>query len=153
MNRIIEFLIKWKVLIIILLIILITVLLILLKFDKSRDVVISNDDNENIINTNKGIISDVDYKGLHFNNISLVGNDGMFVFNADVKNNTNHDIEIEKFNIEFYDKDNKEIITILGYIGDKILPNSKTTVNATTSVDLSQAVTKKIVDFDEKKFG
>ena len=117
----------------------------------SKDGIVSNSDKKP--NVNPGIVEDTKYNELDFKEVSLVDENGMFVFNAEVTNNTDEAIEIEQFGIAFYDKDGNEIITILGYIGGSIPPHESTNISATTTEDLSKAVTKKIVDYDPKKFG
>ncbi len=155
MNKINNILINNKKKVIIIISIIIILLLVIFIINGIINKNNKNKDNNGIIlNTNKGIIEKIKFEDLDIDNITLYkdNKNKMYIFNADAINNTNKNIKVDRFNIEFYDKDNKLIITLLGYIGVNISPNSKTTINATTSIDLSKAVKKKLTKYDASKF-
>ena len=130
----------------ILILLIILVVLLLIGNHGSKSKVLEEGVTENV---SKGIVKDEKYEGLSFTNVSLVKNDKdkQYTLTAEVTNTTNKPITTQQVDIVLKDGNQKEIITLLGYIGDNGLqPNETKTITAITSdsVDLSKAIVKEI---------
>lgn len=106
-----------------------------------------NDNNQNVerkVNLNEEITKDREVENLLITNSYLYAEirDDKIVsskFTAIINNNTGSDREIESFDIIFKDKDGKEIVTLLGYVGG-VVPNGGTkSIESNVDIDLSDA--------------
>lgn len=131
---------------IVLIIIIIAIVIALTLTSNSKGKNLSQNTDQISAITTEGIIKEEEYKGLKFTNISLIKEKNMYTMTLDVTNTTNEAIEIQKVNIPLKDKKGNEIITLLGYIGDKLEPKETRTITASTSSDLSKVVTKEITE-------
>lgn len=88
-------------------------------------------------NTNTNVIAEQNFDGLKINNVSLITTGERSEFNADVVNTTSETIDVKSFSIIMKDKEGNEVITLTGYIGNKIAPNNSSTMTAFVDMDLS----------------
>ncbi len=126
------------------LILFVIALIILFNFNNNDNKLVAKKDNNIYV---KGIIKEEMYKGLKFYNIKFSKDNDIYILELSIKNTTKEAIDIEKVNIPIKDKDGKVIVTLLGYIGDKIGPDEVRTITTSTSIDLSNAYKKEIEDF------
>ncbi len=94
--------------------------------------------------TEKDIIKNESVNGLEFSNTTLIKENGQYTMQMDVTNPSNEEIDLEEVNIIFKDKDNNEIVSLLGYIGTPMKVNETRTVTSYTRNDLSKAKSKTI---------
>lgn len=90
-------------------------------------------------NTNKNIIKDQEVDGLRFSNTALVIENGESTLTTEVKNATEKDIELKSFDIVVTGKDGKEIVTLLGYVGETIKTGETKSIISNTDHDLKNA--------------
>lgn len=108
---------------------------------KTNDNKKPDDNNGNTIitepsaNTEDGVVGEQTIDGLKFTNVTLISEGESTVYTADVVNTTDTAIDVKSFNIIFRDKDGKEIVTILVFVGSNIAPNESVPVSS--SVDMS----------------
>ena len=104
--------------------------------DKKKD---DNKENTTVTepsaNTDDAVVGEQTIDGLKFTNITLISEGESTVYTADVVNTTDAAIDVKSFNVTFKDKDGKEIVTILVFVGSNIAPNESASVSA--SVDMS----------------
>ena len=104
--------------------------------DKKKD---ENKENTTVTepsaNTDAAVVGEQTIVGLKFTNITLISEGESTVYTADVVNTTDAAIDVKSFNVTFKDKDGKEIVTILVFVGSNIAPNESVTVSS--SVDMS----------------
>lgn len=86
-------------------------------------------------NTDDAVVGEQTIDGLKFTNITLISEGESTVYTADVVNTTDAAIDVKSFNVTFKDKDGKEIVTILVFVGSNIAPNESASVSS--SVDMS----------------
>ena len=86
-------------------------------------------------NTEDGVVGEQTIDGLKFTNVTLISEGESTVYTADVVNTTDAAIDVKSFNVTFKDKDGKEIVTILVFVGSNIAPNESASVSS--SVDMS----------------
>ncbi len=98
------------------------------------------------------------YKLLHTNNINktqvvgklrisdgvIIKDEGLYTYSVNVKNPTKKTIKAKSLLFTFYDKDNKKVTTLLGYVNSEIEPDHSMTVMASTDVNLKKANRVKI---------
>ena len=104
--------------------------------DKKKD---DNKENTTVTepsaNTDDAVVGEQTIDGLKFTNITLIPEGESTVYTADVINTTDAAIDVKSFNVTFKDKDGKEIVTILVFVGSNIAPNESASVSS--SVDMS----------------
>lgn len=104
--------------------------------DKKKD---DNKENTTVTepsaNTDAAVVGEQTIDGLKFTNITLISEGESTVYTADVVNTTDAAIDVKSFNVTFKDKDGKEIVTILVFVGSNISPNESASVSS--SVDMS----------------
>ncbi len=104
--------------------------------DKKKD---DNKENTTVTepsaNTDAAVVGEQTIDGLKFTNITLISEGESTVYTADVVNTTDAAIDVKSFNVTFKDKDGKEIVTILVFVGSNIAPNESASVSS--SVDMS----------------
>ncbi len=117
--------------------------------NNSRDDKISKNDKETQekahANTNENIVKEQVIDNYKFSNTSLVMENGTSVFKTDVTNLQNVSRELKTFNIVLYDKNDKEIVTLLGYVASTLEANETKTVISNTDQDLTDAYYLKYV--------
>ena len=103
--------------------------------------------NQNVkreVNLNEGITKDREVEGFLITNNYLYTEtlDDKTVsskFTAIVNNNTGSDKEVKSFDIIFKDKDGKEIITLLGYVGQTIPNGESRSIESNVDIGLLDA--------------
>lgn len=90
-------------------------------------------------NTNKNVVKEQEVDGLRFSNTALVIENGESKLTTEVKNTTKQDIELKSFNIIAKDKNGKEIVTLLGYVGEVIKKGETKNIISSTDRNLSKA--------------
>lgn len=92
------------------------------------------------VNENEGVVEDKEVEGLKLTNTSLTWNGEQSELVTEVSNNTGADKELKSFNIKVTDKDGKEMVTLLGYVGE-VIPNGEVrTITSYATMNLSDAV-------------
>ena len=93
-----------------------------------------------VVNTNEGVIKDQVVEGLKMTNTSLIYENGISTLITEVSNNTGADYNLNEFNIAVKDASGNVITTLKGYVGGTI-PNGETrTINTSSDLDLSKAI-------------
>lgn len=102
---------------------------------------ITEKNNGVVKNTNEEVLKDVKVKDLDVTNISISYLKGTgSTYSAKIKNNTDNEINLESFDIVFYDKNDKEITTITVFVGGNFKPNQVNGVKSTVLEDLTKAI-------------
>lgn len=70
----------------------------------------------------------------------LLYNDGNTKYQANVTNESDSEVELKYIEIKFFDKDDKELDTFIGYIGSKLMMDESREMTCNKGTDLSQAV-------------
>lgn len=94
--------------------------------------------------TAEGLIREDRFEGLVFNNVMLIKKGDMYTLTMDVRNETANEIDIPQVDVDMIDKNGNTLITLLGYIGEKMQPNETRTITSSTQVDLTKVKDKKI---------
>ena len=95
-------------------------------------------ENKSIID-NKNVLKEQAIDGIKISNVALSVTDGLSTYTAKVTNTTDKDISIEDIDIIVKNKEEKELVKMLGYIGSTIKPNEEKNIISTTDMDLSNA--------------
>ena len=125
-------------------VVLLALILFLVTNKNNTDIAKGNDKLKAI--TEQGIVKNETYQGLEFSNITLIKEENIYTFTADVKNTSKETNKTMMVNIPIKDKKGNEIITLLGYIGKELAPEETTTITAATGADLSKAYIKEITE-------
>lgn len=89
-------------------------------------------------NTFYGIsLNDVTVDGVNISDIEIKEENGITKYEANIKPLEERNINYIK--IIFNDKDNANIVTLIGYVGTNLKSQEKKIINASTDADLSQA--------------
>jgi hypothetical protein len=130
---------KTKIMLIVL--VLIIGVLIMLKFINKGDIDDKTPSNGDQIeaNTNIGIVREQTLDDLLFGETSLIYDNGESRFMTTIKNNGSINIHVGSINITFKDKDDRKIVSILGYIGADIKPNESRVLTSLVDQDLRHA--------------
>lgn len=91
-----------------------------------------------IANTNDSVIYDYEIDGLKINNVSLISENGSATFTATVTNTTAADVYVKSFNVIMKDAEGNQIISLLGFVGDTIAPNSSYTMTNNVYMDITK---------------
>ena len=121
--------------------ILVFVLVFLLAFGlfRGKDSKDKTTENDTHANTSEDVIKDQEVEGLRFSNTSLIMENGGSKLTTEVKNLTGEDIDLQSFDILVKDKDGKEMVTLLGYVGEVIKADETRIITSETDVDLTKA--------------
>lgn len=116
----------------------------LLKPNK-KDPNINTNNRENIeeelykTNNNENVLKDQEVDKFKFTNTSLNYIEGNSVLRVSVTNITNEDVTLQEFKIHVYDKDKNELVTLTGFVGDKILAEETKFIECSYADDLTNA--------------
>ena len=92
-----------------------------------------------IVIDKKDVVKEQEIDGIKISNVNLNVIDGLSTYTATVTNTTDKNISIEDIDIIIKDKEEKELVSMLGYIGGTIKPNDKKEIISTTDLDLNDA--------------
>ena len=149
MNKILEFIKKYKIQIVIFLTVIIALIIgLIISFNFKKVKTIMKKGQDIIANTNAEVIKEETYEGLLFNNITLITEDGYTTFQADVTNTNQTDSNIEDINIVLKDKKGDIVITLRGHIGENLKSNEKRTITAMTKGELKNVYSKEIKAYE-----
>ncbi len=90
-------------------------------------------------NTNENVIKDQQIGNFNFTNTSLNYKDGNSVLRVSVTNTSNQELSLQEFKIHVYDSKHNEIVTLTGFIGDKLLAGETKYIESTYADDLTNA--------------
>lgn len=97
------------------------------------------EENKIEVNNSEDVVEDKVVEGLKLTNTSLTWDGTQSTLITEVSNNTGSDKELKSFNILVKDKDGKEMVTLLGYVGEVIPDGEVRTITSSTNSDLSDA--------------
>lgn len=84
-----------------------------------------------------GPFDDQTVSGLEFKNAELEYEDGLSRYTVDVTNTLKEKYNLNSINIIFKDKDGKEIVTLLGYIGEEIDVSETKLLDTSIDIEIS----------------
>ena len=90
-------------------------------------------------NTNEDVVKNQQLENFLFENTSLVYEDGTSTLQTTVTNTSNETTYLSEFIIYVKDKDGNEIITLRGFVGDKLKAGEKRTISSSCGDDLTNA--------------
>lgn len=89
---------------------------------------------------NFNIETEVTKDGLKISDISLIKNeDGVSIYTATVINETDSIYKLNQLNIKIKNKKEKELTTLIAYIGTNLSPGESRNINISTETDLMNA--------------
>lgn len=91
------------------------------------------------VNTNEGVIKDQTVEVFEFKKTSLIYENGTTTLETTVTNMSNKDEYLEEFIIKVTDAYGNEMITLRGFVGDKIKAGESKIINSYCGEDLSTA--------------
>lgn len=150
LNKIKDFCVKNKRIVIPGALILICLIIALIMFNRGNNDIANNTKKKTgtTANTSVELISEEVYEGLKFSNISLITKDGYSTFTADVTNESGVDSTIQDVNIVLKDKDGNEVIVLRGNIGDGLKVSETRTITASVKDELTSVTSKEIRKFE-----
>ncbi|MDD3241952.1 MAG: hypothetical protein PHQ64_04210 [Bacilli bacterium] len=90
-------------------------------------------------NTSENIIKEQQIGDIKISNISLTYKDNNSTFKSTITNITQEAIYLNEIHIIVKDKNNNEIVKLIGFIGKNLESNKKEVIVTSTSIDLSNA--------------
>ena len=90
-------------------------------------------------NTNENVIKDQQIGNFNFTNTSLNYKDGNSVLRVSVTNTSSQELSLQEFKIHVYDSEHNEMVTLTGFIGDKLLAGETKYIESTYADDLTNA--------------
>lgn len=148
-QNIMSFIKKYKLYLIIFLVVVIALIIgLVLSFNFNKEEVSVADEPGIVANTSEDVIKEETYEGLKFSNISLITEKGYTTFTADVTNTTDEDSTISDVNIILKDKDDNDVITLRGNIGEPLKSNETRTITAVTKGDFKNVTAKAIAKYE-----
>ena len=90
-------------------------------------------------NTNENVIKEQTVGVFKFTNVSLNYQDNNSVLRVSVTNTSEKEENLNEFKIHVFDKDHKEIVTLTGFVGDKISAHETKYIESTYADDLTNA--------------
>lgn len=91
------------------------------------------------VNTNEGVIKDQTVEVFEFKKTSLIYENGTTTLETTVTNTSDSDQYLEEFIIKVTDASGNEMITLRGFVGDKIKAGESKIINSYCGEDLSTA--------------
>ena len=88
---------------------------------------------------NKNVTKEQEVDGVKISDIQLSVSDGLSTYTAKVTNESKKEINIEDIDIIVKDDKDKELVKMIGYIGETIKPDETKEIISTTDMDLSKA--------------
>ena len=90
--------------------------------------------------TESGYLSNQTVEGLTFENASLIYENGVTTYTVEVVNDLEEDYNLNNINIIFKDGDGKEIVSLLGYIGDKLSVGESKQIDTSIDQEISNII-------------
>lgn len=91
-----------------------------------------------IMSFGKGkLTKDVKLDGIKISEIEIKSNDGVSTYKGEIK--ATKDIDLNYVDIKLLDKDKKEIVTLIGYVGKKLNKGETYKIEANTDADIKNA--------------
>lgn len=87
-------------------------------------------------NVEGAYLNDQTVLGLLFSGASLEYENGLTTYTVDVSNTLEEEYNLKNINIIFKDKNNKEIVTLIGYIGENLKISDKKILEASVDKEL-----------------
>lgn len=87
-------------------------------------------------------------EGIKISEGLIIQDKGIYNYTAKVTNTTSTTSYIEYITLSFYDKDNKKLTTLYGYVGREVAPNEEVPVSASVDKNITSATR---VDIEVKK--
>lgn len=98
-----------------------------------------NKKEETVVNTEKEVIKDQKVEVFKMTNTSLTYDGSLSTLVTEVTNTSKETQHIKTFNIIVKDKDGKQMVKMLGYIGEEIPGGESRTITSSTNMDISKA--------------
>lgn len=122
---------KWLVLAVAMILLVVIIVFLVINFPKPKT------DNNDLLKT-------VTVEGLKIDNVKLTTKEKQTVYEADVTNITDKTYEKEAIDVILKDKNGDTLIVLLGYIGEGVKVGEKRHIEASTAMDMSKDIVKKI---------
>lgn len=90
------------------------------------------------------ITKDTQLDGLYFTDPMLLEENGIYEYNVEVENTNKSDYQLNYVKFTLYNEDKEEIVTLIGFAGEKLKPNEKKTISANVDMDIRNAKFVKI---------
>ena len=91
------------------------------------------------VNKKEGVVKTQVVESLEFTKTSLKYTDDKTVVQTTVTNKSDKDFNLKSINIKLIDKNGKEMITLIGYLGDSLKANNTKQITAMVGLDLTNA--------------
>lgn len=82
------------------------------------------------------ITKDTQLDGLYFTDPMLLEENGIYEYNVEVENANKSDYQLNYVKFTLYNEDKEEIVTLIGFAGEKLKPNEKKTISANVDMDI-----------------
>lgn len=92
-------------------------------------------------NVEGAYLNDQTVSGLLFSGASIDFEDGLTTYTVDVSNTLEEEYFLKNINIIFKDKNNKEIVTLIGYVGETLKVTDKKVLEASVDKELKDIET------------
>ena len=99
----------------------------------------SVNDNKNDSTNTQSIKNEQVVEGLKISDNLIIQDKKLYTYTTNVTNTTTETKKVEQLLFTFYDKDNKKIVTLYGYIGREIEPNETVFVSASVDKDNTES--------------
>ena len=99
----------------------------------------SVNDNKNDSTNTQSIKNEQVVEGLKISDNLIIQDKKLYTYTTNVTNTTTETKKVEQLLFTFYDKDNKKIVTLYGYIGREIEPNETVSVSASVDKDITKS--------------
>ena len=90
------------------------------------------------------ITKDTQLDGLYFTDPMLLEENGIYEYNVEVENTNKSDYQLNYVKCTLYNEDKEEIVTLIGFAGEKLKPSEKRTISANVDMDIRNAKFVKI---------
>lgn len=91
------------------------------------------------VNTSEEVIQDKTLEEFTFTNTSMIYENGSTTLETTVTNTSNQTSYLQEFLIHAKDEDGKEIVTLIGFVGDSIAAGESKVITSGVSMDLTNA--------------
>ena len=130
---------KKKIIIGVIVIIIAIVLILIVGFLLKGKEIKKDEESGYKSNTNSEFIKDQKIGDFEFTNTSLNYKDGNSVLRVSVTNTSSQELNLQEFKIHVYDSEHNEIVTLTGFIGDKLQAGETKYIESSYADDLTSA--------------